>query len=86
MSEISGGEEVKDVAKFRRARLVDLRILAARAGDGREFFVLHIEDLGQRATGRLEDIGLELDIIALRALPLFVPNRFSPSRHRSVSE
>jgi hypothetical protein len=68
------GEEIKDVAKVRCASLVDLRVLTPCTCDGGELFVLHIEYLSQHTPGRLEDIGLELDIVTLRATPIFMPH------------
>ena len=70
------GEEIKDVAKVRCASLVDLRILTACTRDGGELFVLHIEYLSQHTPGCLEDIGLELDIVTLRATPICVLHGF----------
>ncbi len=71
-------EEVEEVAERRCVAFVELGVPTPSARDRREFLVLNIEQFGERPTGRLEHIGLELFIATFRALPVFVLHRFTP--------
>jgi hypothetical protein len=61
-------KKIKNIPQHGRIRLIELGVTAAGAGDGCEFFVLDVENLGKSAAGGAEHAGFVSRVAAFWAL------------------
>jgi hypothetical protein len=74
----SAGKKVEHIPQLGTWRPVHLGKSAVFATDGREAFVLHIENLGKHTAGGTKLIGLIIPVTTLGALPISVSHDFLP--------